>query len=294
MGSSEFSMPTLEKLYSSNHELVCIYSNQPKQKGRGMNQSHTVVGNFAIKNNIELRTPKSLRDEEVKSQFLGTEHDIVIVVSYGKILPEYTLSSGKYNAINLHPSSLPRWRGAAPIERCIEAGDLESKICVMNMSIGLDEGDLLMTEDFNITKDDDSISIAKYCANRGGDMILDTLDRIENIKPIKQAENGVLYAKKIDKSELYISDIASISAFDLFNKIRAFASYRGLWIETQYGKIRFKKAKILESSNCQNPYIDENLNIHMDNSIISPIIIQKEGGKEMHIDLFLNGIRNKK
>ncbi len=294
MGSSEFSMPTLDKLYSSNHEIVCVYSNQPKPKGRGMNQSHTVVGNFAIKNNIELRTPKSLRDEDVKSQFLATEHDIVIVVSYGKILPEYTLFSGKYNAINLHPSSLPKWRGAAPIERCIEVGDTESKICIMNMSIGLDEGDLLMTESFNITQDDDSICIAKYCANRGGDMILDVLNEIDNIKPTKQKDDGVLYAKKIDKSELYISDITSISAIDLFNKIRAFASYGGLWIETQYGKIRFKKAKILESSNYQNPYIDENLNIHKDNSIISPIIIQKEGAKEMHIDLFLNGIRNKK
>src|SRR5574344_429048 len=147
----EFSIPTLHKIFNSKHEIVAVYTKQPKEQGRGMKLQNTPIHNEALKLNIPVFTPKSLKKQEEWEKLKSFNADIFVVVAYGLLLPKEILNIAKYGCINIHPSLLPRWRGAAPIQRALLSGDKKTGVCIIILGEGLDDGDILAKEEIEIT-----------------------------------------------------------------------------------------------------------------------------------------------
>lgn len=287
MSGDSFGVETLNELIKSDHKVVAVYTNPPVKSGRGNKIQKTEIHKISEDFGIKVITPNTFKDEGTRTEFLSIEHDIVVVVSYRFLLPEYVLR-GKFQAINLHPSSLPRWRGAAPIERCIEAGDESSEICIMFMDKKLDAGNVIKRYKFQIDEKMNSKDVYEYCSKRGAKMIIETLGQIENenLSEEVQSEEGLTYAKKIEKSELLL-DLNS-DVLTLQNKIRAFISYGGCYLICNGERIKILQS-CYEICNSEIGKIDEKFNINCKNGILKPLLIQREGRDVVKIDDFLRG-----
>lgn len=223
MGSAEFAVPSLRLLHSSGHEVLCVYSQPMRPKGRGMKLQPTPVHAVANEFSLPVRTPESLQDEV---DYLGSmEADILVVVAYGLLVPQEVLDIFSHGGVNVHPSLLPRWRGAAPIERCIEAGDKETGISIINMTAKLDAGEIIKQEKFAIEDFMDSVYLHNFCSKRGGELLLSVLDSGNFAGAVQVGE--VSYARKWDKSESLLD--FSLSAEILSHKVRAAASLGGCY-----------------------------------------------------------------
>ena len=200
----EFSIPTLHKIFNSKHEIVAVYTKQPKEQGRGMRLQNTPIHNEALKLNIPVFTPKSLKKPEEWEKLKSFNADIFVVVAYGLLLPKEILNIAKYGCINIHPSLLPRWRGAAPMQRALLSGDKKTGVCIIILGEGLDDGDILAKEEIEITNTTTLEDLHDNLSKIGADLMLKCLDNIEKNKKIiatPQAENGLTYAYKIEKEE---------------------------------------------------------------------------------------------
>ncbi len=199
MGSPVFSVPTLEALIDVGHEVVCVYVQPPRPAGRGHRERLCPVHAAARAQGIEIRTPESLSDEEVQRSFVDLKLDAAVVVAYGLILPDRVLQSPDLGCINIHASLLPRWRGAAPIQRAIEAGDAETGICIMAMDAGLDTGPVYVSRRQKITEVTTGGILHDQLAELGASTIVDTLPAIAagTLTPSPQRDEGVTYAAKI-------------------------------------------------------------------------------------------------
>ncbi len=235
MGTPDFALPALEALIRE-HEVVCVYTQAPKEAGRGNKLTKSPVHVFAEAHGIDVRTPKTLRDEKEQANLRGLNADAAVVAAYGLILPKAVLEAFPYGCLNIHASLLPRWRGAAPIQRAIEAGDRESGVTIMQVAEGLDTGDMLMKGCVPITSETTGEMLHNELAALGADLIIRTLRNLQNIQPQKQDDALSCYAAKIDKSESRL-DFA-LSAEVLERKIRAFNPYPATYFE--YGGERFK------------------------------------------------------
>ena len=218
MGTPEFAVPTLAALQASGHEIVAVYSQPPRPAGRGQKETPSPVHKFAVEHNIPVYTPTSLKTPEAQAQFAAHNADIAVVVAYGLLLPKPILEAYPLGCINVHPSLLPRWRGAAPIQRTLMAGDEITGICIMQMDEGLDTGDILLKEEGIFTAGCDAGDLHDMLSQKAAPLVLKTLDEIRNIKPEKQSEIGVTYAKKISKDECKID--WSKPAQHIHNQIR--------------------------------------------------------------------------
>lgn len=194
-GTPELSVPILEALIKSQHEIMGVYTQPDRPSGRGRHLHESAVKIFAKQHNIPVYQPEKL------TEFPHEDIDVIIVAIYGLIIPEFILQKPKYGCINVHLSLLPRWRGAAPIHRAILAGDTVTGITIMQMAKGLDTGDILAQQSCDILPGDTSESLASKLAPLGAELLLNTLDNINNLKPIKQDESLVTYAHKINKPE---------------------------------------------------------------------------------------------
>ena len=199
MGSPDFAVPTLEALIAAGHEIVCVYSQPPKRAGRGKKLRPTPVHAFAEKTGIPVRTPKSLKSDEEKANFAALDLDAAIVVAYGLILPQAVLDAPRLGCINLHGSLLPRWRGAAPIQRAVMAGDAETGVQAMMMEAGLDTGPVLLTAKTAISRDDTAGSVHDRLAALGAELMPKALTGLADgsLTPEPQSEDGVTYASKL-------------------------------------------------------------------------------------------------
>jgi methionyl-tRNA formyltransferase len=232
-GTPEFARVALAKLHAAGHEVSLVLTQPDRPGGRGMALQSFPVKLWAVSHGIALAQPRSLRldgkyPDDAAAAKLAIEAanaDVMVVAAYGLILPQWVLSLPRLGCLNIHASLLPRWRGAAPIHRAIEAGDAETGITIMHMDAGLDTGDMLLTEKCPIAGDDTTASLHDKLAELGGRMIVDALGRVERgeLKPVKQPESGVSYAHKIEKAEALIdwsqpSDVIGrrIRAFDPF------------------------------------------------------------------------------
>lgn len=242
MGTPEFSVPTLKALIASDHEVVAVYSQPPKPSGRGYRITKSPVHHCAESHNIPVFTPLSLRNKEASAEFASHHADIAVVVAYGLILPQSILEIPPVGCVNIHASLLPRWRGAAPIHRAIEAGDKESGITLMQMDVGLDTGDMLQKGRVDIQESMTSSDLHDHLSRMGAEMIVPLLNRYPDWKPESQNEDEVTYAHKLEKSESSLD--FSQGAEILGRKIRAFTPWPGTTFTWKDRVVKVKKAAV--------------------------------------------------
>lgn len=245
MGTPDFSVTALTALIEAGHEIACVYSQPPRAAGRGHKERPSPVHQAALDHGIEVRTPKSLRDADVQAEFAALDLDLAVVVAYGLILPQAILDAPKHGCLNIHASLLPRWRGAAPIQRAIEAGDAETGVTIMAMDAGLDTGDMLLIGRTPIADTDDAGSLHDRLSDMGGTLIVEALTKLEagQLPPTPQPEAGVTYAAKLDKAESRIdwTQPADVIA----RRIRAFRPWPGTTAELEGQVVKVLAAGIV-------------------------------------------------
>lgn len=288
MGTPDFAVPALERLIKE-HDVVCVYTREPKLSGRGNKLNKTPVHLIAEANGIEVRTPKTLRNTEELQKFTELKADVAVVAAYGLILPLPILEAYPFGCLNLHASLLPRWRGAAPIQRAIEAGDAKSGVTVMQVAEGLDTGDMLLKGEVEITSSTTGGELHDKLALQGAELISRILSDIKSFVPQPQPQDGACYAAKIDKAECKLD--FNQKADVLCRKIRAFNPYPAMFFE--YGGERFK---VLEAHKAEK-YAPAGTIIEDNNSLLIACTdgalnitqIQRQGKKLMTIGELLRG-----
>jgi methionyl-tRNA formyltransferase len=287
MGTPEFAIPGLKTIYK-NFNLICCYTQPSRPSGRGQKISHSSVKNFCIENNISVFTPENFKDKSEIDRLKKINYDVLVVAAYGIILPKDVLRIPRFGALNIHASLLPRYRGAAPIQRAILAGDKKTGITIIQMNEKLDAGEIILQKEIEIKEKHTAEEIHDKLANIGGKLINDVLKKIEKkgqIKSTPQDETKVTYAQKIKTEETKIN--WNKSGKDILRQIKAF----GGWLIINKQRIKIFDADI---SSMKNKFpgliVDKNFSISCGNGdIIKPTILQKSGATKMDIHTFLRG-----
>jgi methionyl-tRNA formyltransferase len=293
MGTPEFAIPTLSEIMNSGHDVAAVYSQPPRPAGRGMDVRLGAVHAFAIANGLPVSTPLSLRNDTEQAAFRALNLDVAIVVAYGLILPPAILAAAKSGCLNLHPSALPRWRGAAPLQRTIMAGDRETAIMVMRMDEGLDTGPVCLSEAVTIGPDITAGALHDQLARQGADLMVRALAALErgSLDCRPQSLDGVTYAAKIDKTEARID--WSQPAASIHNKIRGLSPFPGAWFEwpTAAGPERIKvlRSILVEAHGRAGAVTDAALTIACGDGAIRLVDLQRAGKKPMTADEFSRG-----
>ncbi len=251
-GTPEFSVCVLEAIHQAGHDVIGVYTQPDRPKGRGRVLSACPVKEKALELNLDIYQPESLREASVQQELKNLDADVMVVVAYGQILPLEILETPKYGCLNIHASLLPRWRGAAPIQRAILSGDKQTGIGIMQMNEGLDTGDILLEKICNITDTDTAQSLHDKLAVLGAQGIIEALNNIEQLTPTTQDEAGITYAKKLIKDEAWID--WSKSAIEINQQIRAFNPYPIAQTHAQSDKFSDKVLRILSASVIDKTY----------------------------------------
>ena len=246
MGTPDFSVPSLNALHEAGHDICAVYPRPPAKKGRGMSAQLTPVHECAEALGLTVFTPENFKTPETVSMFASHQADLAVVVAYGLILPESVLSAPVKGCWNIHASLLPRWRGAAPIQRAIMAGDLQTGICIMQMEAGLDTGPVLLRQELDINDRDTAADLHDRLMWLGADAIVEAISSNENLQPIQQSAAGVTYAQKINKQESRINWSQSASQLDCF--IRGLSPFPGAWFDADGDRIKVLAVRPIESS----------------------------------------------
>ena len=293
MGTPDFAVPTLIEIAGAGHEVAAVYSRAPKPAGRGMALQDTPVAREAKRLGLPVLTPRTLRTEEAQAEFAAFGADAAVVVAYGLIVPKSILDAVPLGCFNLHASLLPRWRGAAPINRAVMAGDAESGVTVMKMDEGLDTGGMAMMERILIGPDMTAGDLHDRLAAIGGDLMHRALGALErgSLQIVPQPDSGVTYAEKIDKNESRID--WGKPAGEVHNHIRGLSPFPGAWFEMP-GEKAPVRVKVLrstrgEGSGAPGTALDDNLTIACGEGAIRILDLQRAGGKPMKAGEFLRG-----
>ena len=294
MGTPDFAVPILKSIYESKHKILEVYTQPPTKKNRGLKIQNSPIHDFANKLNIPVRHPISFKDDIEIKHIKTLNPDIIIVVAYGKILPEALLKIEKVLFINIHASLLPKWRGAAPIQRAIMNMDRESGVSIMKIVPKLDSGPVLLQYKIKIFEDTTYKELAEKMSKLGGKLILDAIKLIEDKKDIfiEQNESEVSYAKKIEKSECKIN--WNKNANEVIAKINALNSNLGSWFEINGNRVKIIQAKEIKNKK-GNPgtLLDENLTIACANNAVQILKLKKEGKQQITAEEFLRGTQIK-
>ncbi|MFR2532531.1 MAG: methionyl-tRNA formyltransferase [Alphaproteobacteria bacterium] len=289
MGTPDFAVKALEAL-AARHEVVCVYTREPQEAGRGKKLTKSPVHEFAEAHGILVRTLKTLRSAEAQAELKALQADISVVAAYGLILPQAVIEAFPLGCINIHGSLLPRWRGAAPIQRAIEAGDNESGITIMKVVEKLDAGDMLLKGSVPITAETTGETLHDAMAGLGAELIVKALDNWQNLHAEPQDERLVTYAAKIDKAESRLD--FSMPAEVLERKIRAFNPYPAVYFE--YGGERYKilRAKVVDETGEAGAILDGagRLVIACGDKALEVTEIQRQGKKKMPTEELLRGM----
>ncbi len=241
MGTPDFAVPALRALLAAGHDIPAIYTQPPRPAGRGQREQRSPVHELAVERGIPVRTPVSLKSEEASREFAALDLDIAVVAAYGLILPKPVLEAPRRGCLNIHASLLPRWRGAAPIQRAILAGDTESGITIMQMDEGLDTGAILLKEATAITTADTGQTLHDRLGEIGARLIVEALSRLDTLPPIAQPKDGVTYAAKLTKDEGRLD--WNRPAAVLARQVRAFDPWPGAWFEHRGERIKVLAAQ---------------------------------------------------
>ncbi|MBB2972231.1 methionyl-tRNA formyltransferase [Mesorhizobium sp. RMAD-H1] len=296
MGTPDFSVPVLTALIGQGHEIAAVYSQPPRPAGRrGLELTKSPVHEKAEEFGIEVRTPKSLKSAEEQEAFHALQADVAVVVAYGLLLPRAILEGTRLGCYNGHASLLPRWRGAAPIQRAIMAGDRESGMMIMKMDEGLDTGPVAMVERITITPDMTAGELHDRLSQIGADLMVRAMAALErdSLTLTPQAEEGATYAAKIDKAETRIDWTGR--AQDIHNRIRGLSPFPGAWCEMEIGgkpeRIKLLKSILAEGSGGSPGTIlpGDGLTIACGEDAVKLTLLQKAGGKPLLAADFLRG-----
>lgn len=289
MGSPAFALPALEALLQAGHEIVCVYSQPPRPAGRGKQDRPTPVHAFAAERGLEVRTPKSLKKAEEQEAFAALKLDAAIVVAYGLILPKAILDAPKLGAFNLHGSLLPRWRGAAPIQRAIMAGDEITGVQVMRMEEGLDTGPILATAETPIHADDTTRSLHDRLAALGAPLMVQTLAALGRgeAKETPQADEGVTYAHKLTPAEARIDWTRPAREIDFH--IRGLSPTPGAWFELNGARAKVLDSRLGQGSGQPGEALDDNLLIACGQGAVRLLTVQRDGKAAMAGADFVRG-----
>ena len=289
MGTPEFAVPILEALQNSDNKILEIYTQPAKKKNRGQKVQNSPVYDCAKKLNLQVRCPLSLANSEELSHIKSLKPDVVVVVAYGQILPLDFLNLKNIFFLNVHASLLPKWRGAAPIQRAIMNMDEETGISIMKIVEKLDAGPVLLKSKIKINKESNYQDISKKMSSLGAKLILNALDLIKsgNINFSDQNENEATYAKKIDKKESKIN--WNDSASNIVAKINALNPNPGCWFDLLGSRIKIIKAKEVNINGQPGAVLNENFTIACSENAIKILELQKEGKKKTTVQQFLRG-----
>jgi len=291
MGTPDFAVPALKSLIENGYDIVCVYSQPPRPAGRGQKIVKSPVHQLADLHNIKVRTPTTLKTQEEQKAFADLNADVAVVAAYGLLLPKEILEGTKQGCINIHSSLLPRWRGAAPIHRAIEAGDTQTGVCVMKMDEGLDTGPVIHKQAIPLKPGTTGQELHDELADLGAKLLLNCLPDYlaDKITPASQPDTGVTYAKKLKKSEGLLD--WNQPADVLLRKLWAFTPWPGVWFEYEGKRFKVIQAEV-RSENCGTPpgqVIDNTLGVSCGSGIFKPTVIQKEGSRPLPLDEFLCG-----
>jgi len=295
MGTPEFAAPTLKRLIADpEFQVIAVYTREPQIAGRGHKLQNSVIHNLALENGLKVITPKTLRNAETQKEFLDLQADAAVVVAYGLILPQEILEGTKFGCINIHPSLLPRWRGAAPIQHTIMSGDKISAIDIIKMDKGVDSGDVICEEKFSLNGKETYGELAKELSEKGAEILVKTLKKLRdgNIVSNKQDAALATYAKKIEKIDCQIN--WQNSAEEIERKIRALNGSLGAFFNYNDEKIKIFSAEIIDNNSTKNiagKILDEKFSIQCNKGIIRPLILQRQGKKPMPLSELLLGFK---
>lgn len=292
MGTPDFAVPALQKLIESKHAIIGVYTKPPKPAGRGYQELKSKVHLLAEKHNLTVLVPSTLRTDINFKQLQDLQPDVIVVAAYGLILPQSVLDLPKYGCINIHPSKLPRWRGAAPIQHTILSGDKETAVCIMQMDAGLDTGDILLQKDLAVPEIMTAYQLHDKAAQIGGEMVLEVLDILQSgeAKPIKQTEEGLVYATKLNREDELIN--WEKSAFEINCQIRTFTPRPAAYFRFDNEVIKVIEATYIADSHTykSGEVVDDNLKIACGGGgFLQPMLLQREGKKQIYTDAFLRG-----
>lgn len=293
MGTPDFAVPTLLELVAHGHEIAAVYTRVAKPAGRGMKLQPTPVEIEATRLGIPVLTPTTLKTPEALGQFRAHDADAAVVVAYGMILPQAILDAPKLGCFNLHASLLPRWRGAAPINRAIMAGDSETGVMVMRMDIGLDTGDVAMAERLAISDAMTAADLHDALAPLGGDLMVRAMGALERgkLQLTPQSADGVTYAAKIDKAEARID--WNKPAREVLRHIHGLSPFPGAWcelpIEGEAMRVKILRGEIADGSGAAGDLLDDRLAVACQQGAFRILELQRAGKGAMKAEDFLRG-----
>lgn len=286
MGTPDFAVMTLKALIDAGHDIACVYSQPPRPAGRGMAERPSPVHACAASHGIEVRTPLSFRNPGEQARFANLDADAAVVVAYGLLLPKPVLDAPRRGCFNVHASLLPRWRGAAPIQRAIMEGDRETGISIMRMEEGLDTGPMCKVGRIAITPMTTAQSLHDELAALGSQLMIEVLAQ-ETITCTPQPSDGVTYAKKIDKAEARVD--FTKNAAEVRNHIHGLSPFPGAWFEVNGTRVKALLCDVVQASAAPGTFIDDRLTIACGTGAIRLLKLQREGKGAMEAQDFLRG-----
>ncbi len=299
MGTPDFAVPTLAEILGAGHDVVAVYCQPPRPAGRGMAERKSPVHRFAESAGLPVLTPKSLRTVDAQETFRAHRADVAVIVAYGLILPQPVLDAPPFGCFNLHASALPRWRGAAPIQRAIMAGDAETAVIVMRMEAGLDTGPVCLAERIAIGQDTTAGELHDALARSGAGLMVRALAALErgSLTETPQSEHGVAYAAKIDKAEAHID--FSQPAESVHNQIRGLSPFPGAYFELKaQPNDNPERIKVLRSAllvdavdGAAGEVLDDKLTVACGSGAVRLIELQRAGKRPMSAAELLRGFR---
>ena len=294
MGTPDFAVPALQALLKAGHEIVAVYSQPPRAAGRGMALRKSPVHRVAEAAGLTVLTPERLKDPVDQERFREFEADAAVVVAYGIILPEPVLDATRLGIFNIHASLLPRWRGAAPINRAIMAGDAETGAAIMRVTEGLDAGPVCLVERVKIGPDMTAGELHDTLSPLGAEAMVKALAALEDgsLDCRAQDDEAATYAPKLDNKEARIN--WRLPASDVHDRIRGLSPYPGAWFEIELSgkreRIKVLSAMLDEGQGAPGTLLDDHLTIACSEGAVRLIRIQRAGKKSMSVQAFLNGV----
>ncbi len=286
MGSPDFAVPTLDALVAAGHVVVAAYCQPPRSAGRGKALRPTAVQVRAEALGIMVRSPTTLKTAEAEAEFAALSADIAVVAAYGLILPQVILDAPPFGCLNVHGSLLPRWRGAAPVQRAIMAGDELTGVTIMQMEAGLDTGPMLLAQKVRIGRKN-TVQLTEEIAEVGASAMVEVLCKLNALPLIAQPSEGVTYAAKIAKSEARID--WSRPAMEIERLVQGLAPFPGAWFEDSGERIKLLAAEAVEGSGMPGSVTDERMTIACGENALAPKLLQRAGRSPMVLDEFLRG-----
>lgn len=289
MGSAEFAVPSLQAVLAAGHRVLAVYAQPPKPAGRGYQERPCPVHAFAVARGLPVRTPKSLRDPAETAAFAALRADVAVVVAYGLLLPKAILDAPRLGCLNVHASLLPRWRGAAPIQRALLAGDRETGVTIMRMDEGLDTGPILLKRVVPIGPTATAASLHDTLAALGATLIVEALDGVAagTLALVPQPHDGVTYAAKLTRDDGRIDWRQPASSIE--RQVRALNPWPGVWFDHAGERIKVLDAVVVSGSGAPGTALDADLTVACGEGAIRLTRVQRAGRAPMEATAFLRG-----